>query len=209
MVKQRIHHILGMSLAAGLFFGFVFDQPRASSPLQISPPLVRRGTRAWPPPIQQATIPLQLPAPTDTADYAEVLRRIAIKIDALGRTYPHLAKFSIEKNVSGLQPGSEQLGIKYANGVRQVPNPRYRTDKKVSKLVPVYSKSDGIELILNLMTEQETNVQRVVFRETMIGNRVVDLMIEGKKTIALKEIREKIRGIIKDEKADYESKHAR
>lgn len=195
-----------MSLAAGLFLGFVYAQPRATSTPQISRPLVRRGTRASPPLIQQATTPLQQ---TDTADYAEVLQRIAMKIVALGRTYPHLAKFSIEKNVSGLQPGSEQLGIRFANGIRQVPNPRYRAGKKISKLLPVYSKSDGIELILNLMTEQEMNVQRLVVPETRIGNRLVDLVVEGKKTKALKEIREKLRSIIRDEKAAYESKHAR
>ncbi len=148
-------------------------------------------------------------AQTDTAEYAEVLRRIAVKIEALGRMYPHLAKFSIEKNVSGLRGGSEQLGIKYSNGVRQVPNPKYREGKKGPKSIPVYARSDGIELILNLMTEEETHVTRVVVPEVTIGNRVVELIVEGKNTRAIKEIRGKIRNIIKDEKAYYESKHAK
>ena len=147
-----------------------------------------------------------VPAQTDTARYAEVLRRIAVKIEALGRTYPHLAKFSVEKNVSGLQGGSEQLSIMYSNRVRYVPNPRYREGKKGAKSVPVYEKSDGIGLILNLMTEEETHIQRVVFPEAVIGNRVVELIVEGNNTKAIKEIREKIRSIIKDEKGYYENR---
>ena len=148
-------------------------------------------------------------AETDTAEYVEVLRRIAVKIEALGRTYPHLAKFSVEKNVRGLKLETE-LRILYYNGVRDVPNPRYEEGRKVSKLIPAYAESDGIELILNLMTEEQANSgQRVVLRTSRIGNRVVDLTVEGENTIAIKEIREKIHSIIKDEKAYFESRHAK
>lgn len=62
--------------------------------------------------------------------------------------------------------------------------------------------------MITVTKKRTTSTQRVVFPEAMIGNRVVELIADGRNTRALREIRGKIRSIINDEKTYYETRHA-